>query len=225
MAKSPLILMFLGKSGCGKGTQVNLLVEKYGLEKIGSGELLRERKKSTDFTGEKISSVVDNGGIVPTPVIFSLWMEKLDNYKHSKADIKGIIFDGSPRKILEARLMDEALGWYEWNKNIKVILLDISDEEAVKRIELRKICPKCRAIISNAEELDGEIETCTNCGHKLEKRPEDVKEGVLKRLEWFQTEVGPVIEYYKEQNRLITINGEQSVAEVFEDIVKVIGEI
>lgn len=119
--------------------------------------------------------------------------------------------------------MDEALGWYEWDKNIKVILVDISDEEAVKRIALRKICPNCGTIISNAEQMDGEIENCPNCGNKLEKRQDDIKEGALKRLAWFKSEVGPVIDYYKEQNRLIAVNGEQSVEKVFEDIVKAIG--
>lgn len=224
MEKNPLIIMFLGKSGCGKGTQVNLLVEKYGLEKIGSGELLRERKMAEDFTGKKLTQVLDGGGIAPTAVVFRLWMDKLEKFK-AAVDFKGIIFDGSPRRIFEAQMIDEALDWYEWAQNVKVILLDISDAEAVKRIELRKVCPKCKAIISNAEELDGEIEVCPNCGNKLEKRPEDVKEGVLKRLEWFQTEVQPVLDYYKKQNRLIVINGEQSVEKVFEDIVKAIGEI
>jgi len=94
-------------------------------------------------------------------------MDKLEEYK--KKNIQGLIFDGSPRKILEAYLIDEALGWYEWDKNIKVILIDISDDEALKRIELRKVCLNCKAIISNAEELNGNIEFCPNCGNKLEK--------------------------------------------------------
>lgn len=220
MENNPLIIILLGKSGCGKGTQVNLLVKKYGLDFIGSGDLLRERKKELDFTGVKISNVIDNGGIVPTPVIFSLWMDKLEEYK--KKNIQGLIFDGSPRKILEAYLIDEALGWYEWDKNIKVILIDISDDEALKRIELRKVCLNCKAIISNAEELNGNIEFCPNCGNKLEKRPDDLQEGVLKRLNWYKAEVEPVIEYYKKDNRLITINGEQSIEKVFEDIVRAI---
>lgn len=98
MEKLPFIVLLLGKSGSGKGTQVNLIVEKYGLEKIGSGDLLRERKETDDFTGEKISAVMDKGGIMPTPVIFSLWMRKLEEYKKQKVNLNGIIFDGSPGK-------------------------------------------------------------------------------------------------------------------------------
>lgn len=222
MENNPLIILFLGKSGSGKGTQVNLILEKYGIEKIGSGELLRERKKMPDFTGNKISAVIDNGGIVPTPVIFSAWMKKLEDYKQNE-DFKGLIFDGSPRKIREAYLMDEALGWYEWDKNVKVILLDITDDEAVTRISMRKICTNCGAIVSNVEQVNDDLAKCSNCGHQLEKRPDDIKEGVLKRLAWFQTEVGPVIDYYQEQGRLIKINGQQSIEKVFEDIVKILG--
>jgi len=190
MDKKPLIIILLGKSGSGKGTQVNLIAEKYGLKKIGSGELLRQRKKQEDFSGSKISTVIDNGGIIPTPVIFKLWMDKLEEFKKG-SEFEGIIFDGSPRKIKEAYLMDEAIEWYEWNENVKVILIDISDEEVVKRIASRA---------------------------GLEDRPEDSPEGIKKRLAWFEAEVVPVINYYKENNRLITINGEQSIEKVFNDI-------
>jgi adenylate kinase len=218
MNKSPLILILLGKSGSGKGTQVELLKEKFGLDYVGSGELLRERKKVDDFMGKKIANVIDNGNIILTPVIFSLWMEKFEELKN-KEDLKGIILDGSPRKIKEAYLMEEALEWFEWDKNSKVLLIDISDEEAIARITKRKICSNCGNIILFSEN-DSEINICPKCGEKLIKRPDDSFEGTKKRLEWFKTEVGPVIEYYKNNGRLTIINGEQSVEAVFNDIMK-----
>ncbi|MFA5087226.1 MAG: nucleoside monophosphate kinase [Candidatus Paceibacterota bacterium] len=222
MDTNPLIIILLGKSGAGKGTQVHLLKEKYKLEKIGSGELLRERKKIEDFTGKKISAVIDNGGIIPTPVVFKLWMQKMEEQKQ-QADFNGLIFDGSPRKIREAYLMDDALAWYEWEKNIKVILIDIADEDVIKRIACRRVCGNgaCDFIPNSAEAL--ELSECPSCGTKLENRPEDSPEGVQKRLAWFKEEVEPVINYYKEQDRLIVINGNQAVEKVFEDIVKAIG--
>jgi len=79
MQDNPSIIIFLGKSGCGKGTQVELLRKKAGLDYLGSGELLRERKKIDDFTGRKISQVIDNGGIVATPVIFIFGWRNLKN--------------------------------------------------------------------------------------------------------------------------------------------------
>ncbi|MFZ3054736.1 MAG: nucleoside monophosphate kinase [Minisyncoccales bacterium] len=217
MNNSPLILILLGKSGSGKGTQVNLLKEKYGLDYVGSGDLLRERKKTDDFMGKKIAEVIDNGGIIPTPVIFNLWLKRFEELK-KKGSLNGIVLDGSPRKIKEAYLMDESLEWFEWDKNVMVLLVDISDEEAIKRIGKRKICPKCGNILIVPTEED--ISVCAKCGGELIVRPDDSIEGIKKRLGWFKTEVGQVIDFYKSNNRLIIINGEQSIEGVFNDIVK-----
>ena len=109
-----LIILLFGKSGAGKGTQADLLVEKLGLEYIGSGDLLRARRAKKDFTGKKIAEVMFKGGLIPTPVIFKLWVDKVEQLKN-KENFKGFIIDGSPRKIFEAYLIDELLDWYEWN--------------------------------------------------------------------------------------------------------------
>jgi len=186
-----------------------------GFDFINSGELLRERKKIQDFTGKKISQVIDNGGLILTPVIFKLWMDIFESIKN-RGEFKGIIMDGSPRKIKEAYLLEEALEWYEWNNNIKVILIDISDEEAIERIGKRRYCEKCKEIYI----YDGKMETCSKCGEKLVKRLDDEPEGIKKRLAWFKEEVDPVIDYYKERGSLKVINGEQEIDKVFEDILK-----
>jgi len=218
MEKSPLILILLGKSGSGKGTQVDLLKDKLNLDFLGTGALLRERKKAGDFSADKIANVIDNGGIVPPPVVFKLWMDKFEGFKNKGDEFKGVILDGSPRKILEAKLMDDALGWFEWDKRVKIILIDISDEEAINRIAKRKICPKCGniVVVSGSEDSNN----CSECGELLIIRPEDTIEGTQKRLEWFREEVSETVEYYESMGRLVRINGEQSVEGVFNDIMK-----
>ncbi len=221
MNKDPLILILLGKSGAGKGTQLNLLRERLGLEFIGTGNLLRERKKIKDFTGKKIAEVIDNGGIIVTPIPFKLWMDSFEEIKNNKENFNGLIIDGSPRKIKEAWLLEEALEWYEWDKRVKVILIDISEEEAIARITRRKICPGCSHIVMFSKDYT-DIEYCPQCGSKLIKRPEDTVEGIKKRLAWFEEEVGQTIKYYEENNMLIRINGEQSVEDVYSDIIKAI---
>jgi adenylate kinase len=212
---NPKVVIFLGKAGAGKDTQMELLREKTGFDFVSSGELLRERKKIKDFTGNKISQVVDSGNIILTPVIFRLWMEKFEYFKN-KGEFKGLIMDGSPRKIKEAYLVDEALDWYEWNNNVKVILIDISDKEAIERIGKRRHCEKCKEIYI----YDGKTDKCSKCGGELVKRIDDVEEGVKKRLGWFKEEVEPVINYYKETGRLVVVNGEQEIEKVFEDVLK-----
>jgi len=218
MEKSPLILILLGKSGSGKGTQVELLRDKLNLDFLGTGALLRERKKTEDFSGLKISSVIDHGGIVPPPVVFKLWMDKFEMFKNG-GNFNGMILDGSPRKLREAWLMEDALGWFEWDKNVKVILIDISDEEAIKRIGKRMICPKC----GNIEIISGDsagIENCSKCGEELIVRPDDTVQGIKNRLDWFRKEVEETVKFYEERGMLVRINGEQSVEGVSNDIMK-----
>jgi len=223
-SSKPLVLVFLGKSGAGKGTQVDMLKERKGFDYVGSGELLRSRKKESDFTGKKIASVIDNGGLIETPVIFHLWMLEFERLKDKETELKGIVIDGSPRKIREAYLMDEALSWYEWNENFKAVLIDISDDEVFSRIANRRICKQCGEIVPYVGDLK-KLTNCPECNGELIKRPEDSEqEAVKKRLEWFADEVEPVINFYKEKNKLVVINGNQEIEDVYNDILKVIEE-
>jgi len=217
--KQPLVIIFLGKPGSGKGTQAELLGEKLGLDYVGSGDLLRERALKEDFTGRKTKIVTDTGGLIPTPFIFKLWLDKFEELKNRKK-LKGFVIDGSPRKILEAYLIDEALEWYEWDKNVKIMLIDISNKEAIWRLVKRRICKKCEAIIPYVGKFR-EIKKCPKCGGELIHRADDTVSGVKNRLAWFRTDVQPVINYYRKTGRLIKINGEQSIEAVFQDIFKI----
>lgn len=214
------IIILLGAPGAGKGTQAKLLIEKFNFDYIGSGDLLRARKKLNDFTGKKISKVIDKGKRVATPVIFKLWMDKFEKFKRVPK-FKGIIIDGSPRTTLEADMMEQALGWYEWEKNKRVILIDISTKEVIQRLTKRRMCEQCGRIIPFVGEFK-KIKECDKCGGKLITRADDDEKGVKKRLEWFQTEVKPAINYYEKRGGLIKINGEQSIEDVFKDILKVL---
>ncbi len=222
MNKAPLIISLLGKSGSGKGTQVGFLKEKLGLAVVGTGDMLRERRRVEDFTGKKISQVIDNGGIIPSPVVFKLCMDVFEKMKN-EGNFKGMILDGAPRKLKEAMLLDETFEWFEWGGKVKMILIDISDEEAINRITKRKICSKCGNIVIYSGDSSDE-DKCFKCGGELIKRMEDTIEGTKKRLGWFKTEVEPVINYYKEKGQLIAINGERPIEEVSKDVLRAIGE-
>ena len=123
----------MGKSGSGKGTQAHILRDKYGFAYIGSGDLLRARSRKRDFTGRKIAAILSAGELIPTPAMFKVWLDRVEELK-TKKNLKGVVIDGSPRKILEAYLIDDALPFYEWDKNVKILLIDITDEEAIRRL-------------------------------------------------------------------------------------------
>ncbi len=180
------IISFLGKPGSGKGTQINYLKEKTDFEIIRTGDLLRKRAEESDFMGEKIKECLSKGGLIPTPVVFLLWMPLLIEFRQK--NIKGVIFDNNPRKLYEAKLLEEVFNMFEWS-DVSAIYLKISDKEAYKRLLKRK-------------------------------RSDDTEENIRARLDCFQEEVMPVINFYQDQKKLIEINGEGTVEEIKEEIDK-----
>lgn len=216
-SKNPKIIVFLGRSGSGKGTQAKLLIKKFGLNYVGSGDLLRARARKGDFTGRKLNNILKFGGFAPSALISRLWFDKWEKLKDS-SDFQGFILDGSPRRMLEKYFIDEALGWYEWDKIAKVVLIDISRKEAFDRLAKRRICIKCGQLIPYVGEFK-KIKECHKCGGKLKARSDDTPAGIKSRLDLFDREVKPVLRVYKKEKKLITINGEQSIENVFKEIL------
>ena len=123
-----MVITFIGPSGCGKGTQSKLLEKEFGFAYIGSGDLLRRRAKEDDFTGRKIKEIINQGQLVSSLVIAGLWEQEMERIKNLPQFL-GLIIDGSPRSLFEAKLLDSGLSWYEWQGKHKVIYLNISYEE------------------------------------------------------------------------------------------------
>ncbi|MDD5144946.1 MAG: nucleoside monophosphate kinase [Candidatus Pacebacteria bacterium] len=216
----PKAISVLGRAGCGKGTQSDLLVEKFGLEYFGSGESLRARAKKADFTGKKTAEVMAKGELVPAFVISNLWMDALEELKQKKG-FKGIVFDGTPRKLAEAKFLEDALKWYEWDKNRKVVLIEVSEKESFNRLTKRRQCEKCKKVIPWIGDFK-KMDKCHKCGGKLIFRTDDKPTAIRKRLAEYKSEVVPVIHYYNLQEKLVRVNGEQSIEDVFKDILKAI---
>ncbi|MCH7828372.1 nucleoside monophosphate kinase [Patescibacteria group bacterium] len=130
------IVIILGKSGSGKGTQAKLLSDKTGFHIVSSGKLLRSRIKKKDFLGKKLRKIIYGGGLAPSPLIFHLWLHEFERLLPQRK-IKGLIFEGSPRKLYEAFLLDEVLEFYSANKNMRVVHIQLSNKEARKRLHKR----------------------------------------------------------------------------------------
>jgi len=219
MAKKQIIILF-GQPGSGKGTQAKLLAKRFGLAYFGSGEALRQRQKVGDFTSKKLAEVMNRGEWVPESTVIKLWMDNLEECKKKK-NFKGWVYDGGPRRILEAQLLDIALEWYDWHKNLKILYIYISDKEAFNRLTKRRQCQKCGELIPWLGEFK-KLKKCHKCGGQLVYRPDDKPEAIKKRLAEFKKHTLPAINYFKKQGKIIKINGEQSIEDVFKDILKVI---
>ncbi len=217
---NPKIYTLLGRAGCGKGTQAKLLMEKFSLIYIGSGELLRSRAKQNDFSGQKTSIVLNKGELMPTSLVFMLWINKLEKIKKAAdPNFKGIVFDGVPRKLIEAQLWKEALNWYEWGKDVKAILVDISREEAFNRLTKRRQCAKCGQLIPFVGAYKNLV-VCDKCNGELMVRLDDTPEAINLRLDLFDQEVMPVVDFFEQEGLLVKVNGEQSIEEVQKEILE-----
>lgn len=216
--KNPLSIIIFGRAGSGKGTQAELLAQKFKLIHFSSGETLRWRQKLGDFTGRKLKKVMNEGKWAPEAIIIQIWLSKLEEFK-KKSNFNGWIYDGGPRFMVEAALLDRALEWYEWQKNVKIILIDISEKASLDRLTKRRQCKKCGQLIPWVGKFK-DLKKCDKCGGELIHRSDDKSEAIKKRLSEFQKNTMPVINHFKKQGKLIKINGEQSIENVFRDILK-----
>lgn len=219
MTKSPKIVILFGRSGCGKGTQAKLLQKDFKFDYLGTGDLVRARVKQNDFSGRKLKEVLKNGKLAPTFLVFNMWSEAIGQIKKNKGSrLKGLIVDGSPRALIEARLMDQVFDWYDW-QNVQAVLIDVSEQEAYDRLTKRRICQDCGRLIPWVEGFK-DLKTCDKCQGKLISRPDDTPKAIKSRLTFYKENVQPAVDFYKKEDRLIKVNGEQSIDQVYQEILK-----
>ena len=219
--KKPLSFALIGRSGCGKGTQAQLLIEHFGnLFPVSTGGLLRNLAKLDSSVGKKAKEILGSGELIPDFMVIGLWMRELCmNLK----DEQGVLFDGALRRLIEAKQADGFFDFLGKKETFLPILIDISREEAFDRLTKRRICKNCGRIIPWVGDFK-KLEKCDSCGGELSNRQDDKPEAIHNRLDYFDTQVMEVINYYKKDNRLITVNGEQPIEDVFKDILKAVEE-
>jgi len=219
--KQPLNFVLIGRSGCGKGTQVKLLMEKFGnLVVISTGDLFRDLAKQDTATGKIINQTISTGGLPYDEMATTLWMHAI---AYRIKENEGIVADGMPRRLSEAKAYDRFMEYLGRDKSIYYLLIDISREEAFNRLTKRRICKNCGRIIPWVGEFK-KLVVCDKCQGELANRPDDTSEAIKNRLDYYDDRVSEVVEYYRDNGKLITINGEQPIEKVFEDILKAIEE-
>ncbi|MDO8555538.1 MAG: nucleoside monophosphate kinase [bacterium] len=218
----PFNFILIGRSGCGKGTQAELLIKKFGyLRIISTGDLLRNLGNLDTDAARRVKRVLETGGLIFDDLATALWMHEIAfNIKEDT----GVLADGFPRRLIEAKNLDRFLEFLERKENTTAILIDISEEEALNRLTKRRICKSCGKTIPFLEPYKN-WEKCMECGGESVIRMDDSLEAIKHRLNFFEESVVPVIEYYKSQNCLITVNGAQSIEKVFEEMLNFIAKL
>lgn len=211
-------IIMLGAPGAGKGTQAKKIAEKYGIPHISTGDIFRANIKGGTELGMKAKSYMDQGQLVPDDVTIDMLLDRI-----SEADCQnGYVLDGFPRTIPQAESLTKALE-ERGEKMDFAVNVDVPDESIVTRMGGRRACLKCGAtyhVMFNPPKAEG---VCDVCKEALVLRDDDKPETVQKRLSVYHDQTQPLIEYYKGQGILVTVDGTKELNEVFKDIVAVLG--
>jgi len=202
-------IVLLGAPGAGKGTQAVYVAQKLGLVQIATGDLFRQAIEQGTELGMQAKSYMEKGMLVPDEVTIRVVLERL-----SMPDCEsGVIFDGFPRNLEQARALDEALT--KQAKAIdRVLYIKVSEEELLKRLSGRWICRNCQAPYHAVDSPPTIWGTCDRCGGELYQRPDDTVETVKKRLQVYFTQTAPLINYYNRAGKLTEVAGEGDIGEV-----------
>ena len=212
-------IIMLGAPGAGKGTQAKQIAAKYEIPHISTGDIFRANIKNGTELGKKAKEYMDQGMLVPDELTCDLVMDRI-----AQDDcVRGFVLDGFPRTIPQAEALTNALTKIGQSMDY-AIDVDVPDENIVNRMGGRRACLNCGAtyhLVFNPTKTEG---VCDACGNPTVLRDDDKPETVQKRLSVYHDQTQPLIDYYKEQNILKSVDGTKPMNEVFSDIVAILGE-
>lgn len=209
-----MYIIMLGAPGAGKGTQAGILSQKVGLPHVASGDLFRQAVEQGTGPGRLAKSYMDRGELVPDDVTTRMILERINRPDCAA----GCILDGFPRTLHQAEALDEAMG--ERGESIdRVVYIEVPDEELVKRLSGRLLCRSCQTpyhVENSPPQITGR---CDKCGGELYQRSDDREETVRDRLAVFSDQTAPLLRYYRNQGKLVTVDGNLDVEGVAARVV------
>ena len=211
--------ILLGPPGAGKGTQAVKIVEKYGIPHISTGDIFRENIKKGTELGKKAQEYMNKGELVPDDLVIEIATTRLleDDCKN------GFLLDGFPRTVYQAEKLDEFLAAHDY-KIDKVLDIAVEKDELITRLTGRRVCKACGAsfhVVNIPPKKEG---ICDYCGGELIQRADDNPETVTNRIDVYEAQTMPLIEYYEKAGNIAHIDGSTGLDNVFADIVKALGE-
>ncbi len=211
-------IVLLGPPGAGKGTQAKSISNRYSIPHISTGDIFRKNISENTPLGIEAKSYMDNGQLVPDEVTINMVKDRLqqDDCKN------GYLLDGFPRTVAQAEALQEFL--VSRNENLDTALcIEVPSSFILERMTGRRVCPSCGAsyhIKFNPPTNDGK---CDLCGSDVIQRKDDTEETVKERLDVYENQTQPLIDFYKNKKQLSVVDGTQAINEVFESICKILG--
>jgi adenylate kinase len=219
-------VILMGAQGSGKGTQAERIGPKLKLVKVATGDLFRAAIAQQSELGLQVQSIIEAGDLVPdelTNAIVQVRLAQIAAQRNVGDEVQGALFDGFPRTAVQARALDDIMA----SQNVgldAVIEIDVPREKLIDRLSGRRTCETCGAVYhteSDPPEVDG---ICDRCGGKLVQREDDTPEAIARRLALYDNSTKPLLEYYREKGVLRTVNGDQDIDNVTNDILAVLGK-
>ena len=211
-------IIMLGAPGAGKGTQAKKIAAKYDIPHISTGDIFRANIKEGTELGKKAKTYMDAGDLVPDELVCDLVVDRIQQDDCTE----GFILDGFPRTIPQAEALTNALNAIE-QKMEYALNIDVPDENIIHRMAGRRACVGCGATYHVEFNPPKTADVCDVCGDALILRDDDKPETVTNRLNVYHEQTKPLIDYYEKQGIVHTIDGTQTMDEVFSDIRKILG--
>jgi len=213
-------IILLGAPGSGKGTHAKMLVEKYQIPQISTGDLLRAAVAANTPLGKQAKAIIDSGDLVSDDIVLGIIKERL-----AESDAQqGFILDGFPRTLVQAQALDDMLNAQKWPLNTS-ILFDIDPELVVKRITGRRTCADCGQMYNTFFSPSKIAKQCDQCSGELTQRTDDNEATIRNRLNVYAEQTAPLVDYYRQQNKLQTVKAEGDIQQIFENICKIIDQL
>lgn len=205
-------LVLFGIQGSGKGTQSKMIAEKFNLQIFETGGELRKLSGQDTELAKKVKSIIESGKLVPTEVV----MEIVANFLHQLPAGKAVLFDGIPRSDDQQAQFDELMK--KEGRSFMGLTIDLTEEEAMKRLTTRRICTKCKEVYPAFYDKAN----CEKCGGELVTRSDDTPDAIKIRLSTFTEKTLPVINDYQSRGLMLKVNGKETIENVTKEIVAVL---
>lgn len=204
--------IFIGAPGSGKGTQAEKLIKENGFEHISTGNLLRAEVAKKSELGLRVDEVLKSGQLVSDDLVKDLLVANV-NFSSP------VIFDGYPRTLVQAKVLSEILG----ERDFVVLFFDVDVNDLVARLTSRVTCKDCGAIFNLMTKAPSQEGICDNChGENLFQRADDKEEIIRERQKVYKETITPVLDYYRAQGKLISLNANRPIKDIYNEILRLI---